>query len=87
MSSHLAHAQSLCRFIDNSPSPFHAVASIVDVLIQAGFAEVGADAVGAGRHFRIRDGSIVAWVTPDGAEPGLPFQIVGAHTDLSLIHI
>ena len=81
MSSHLAHAQSLCRFVDRSPSPFHAVASAADVLVQAGFVEVGPQPVGAGRHFRIRDGSIVAWVTPDGAKPGLPFQIVGAHTD------
>lgn len=88
--SHLAHAQSLCRFIDNSPSSFHVVASAIELLEAAGFKEFNAQGgapgnekhgSGPGRYFHQRDGSIFAWVVPEGVKESTPFRIVGAHTD------
>jgi aspartyl aminopeptidase len=81
---HDAHAQSLGRFIDRSPSPFHVVESARQMLVDAGFAEVGTTnsaAPQSGRHFIVRDGSINAWILPESATPTTPFRIVGAHTD------
>ncbi len=83
-SSQLAHAQSLGRFIDRSPSPFHVVANAEAMLVEAGFniVERGVTTYGApGRYVAPRDGSLFAWVVPEGASAATPFRIVGAHTD------
>jgi aspartyl aminopeptidase len=76
-----ATPQGLCEFIDASPSPFHVCVTVAQRLSAAGFTELSErDAwPGAGRHFTVRAGSLVAWQIGD--EPGLPFRIVGAHTD------
>jgi aspartyl aminopeptidase len=76
-----ATAQGLCEFIDASPSPFHVCLTVAQRLSAAGFTELSErDAwPGAGRHFTVRAGSLVAWQVGD--EPGLPFRIVAAHTD------
>lgn len=76
-----ASARGLCDFIDASPSPFHACATVAGRLRRAGYTELGeADRWPArpGRYFTVRAGSLVAWNSegPDG-----PFRIVGAHTD------
>jgi aspartyl aminopeptidase len=80
----LAAALDLAAFIDASPSPFHAVASAVRQLDAAGFTELVETErwtdVG-GRHYVVRDGSIVAWSRPDGAETAAPWRLIGAHTD------
>lgn len=78
---HLAHAQSLCRFIDESPSSFHAVATAVQVLESSGFVEVDSATPSTGGFFHVRDGSILAWMVPDQADASTRFRIVGAHTD------
>lgn len=79
-------ARDLCRFIDASPSPFHAVAEGARRLSSAGFsevdekAEVPAGAMPPPAGFVVRDGSIVAWAgVEDAAARGL--RIIGAHTD------
>jgi aspartyl aminopeptidase len=76
-------AEALIRFIDRSPSPFHAVAEAAHLLDAAGFTAV--DGAGTwpagGRHYLVRDGSLVAWAVPDGAPAATPFRLVGAHTD------
>jgi aspartyl aminopeptidase len=76
-----ATPHGLCEFIDASPSPFHVCLTVAQRLSAAGFTELSErDAwPGAGRHFTVRAGSLVAWQVGD--EPGLPFRIVGAHTD------
>lgn len=82
--SHSAHAHSLCRFIDDSPSPFHAARSAHDLLAEAGFVSVAATEphpTDPGRYVKVIDGSMLAWVTPAGASGTTPFRIVGAHTD------
>ena len=36
---------------------------------------------GAGKFYVIRDGALIAWVTPENAGPTTGFNILGAHTD------
>jgi aspartyl aminopeptidase len=74
---------AMCSFIDASPSPFHAVAAVVERLEAARFTPLReADAWPAdaarGRRYVVRDGSIVAWATDDPVDG---WRIVGAHTD------
>ncbi|OBI54640.1 M18 family aminopeptidase [Mycobacterium sp. E787] len=76
-----ASAADLCDFIDASPSPFHACATVAARLAASGYAELGeADRwpQQSGRYFVVRAGSLVAW---HSEETGGPFRIVGAHTD------
>lgn len=79
--------QALLKFLDASPSPFHAVKSMSSLLQQAGFNELSETAQwdlmpGVG-YFTTRNGSsIIAWRQPieeQGFETGL--RLTGAHTD------
>lgn len=78
--------KDLLRFIDNSPSPYHAVKSIADRLIKSGFELLDEKQKwklkSGGRYYVIRDDSsiifFVAGFKPI-AETGL--KILGAHTD------
>ncbi|KUI31000.1 M18 family aminopeptidase [Mycobacterium sp. GA-2829] len=77
-----ASPQSLCAFIDASPSPFHVCATVADRLRAAGFTELAeSDAwpSAPGDYFTVRAGSLVAWRA--GGDPHAPFRIVGGHTD------
>jgi aspartyl aminopeptidase len=76
-----ASARGLCDFIDASPSPFHACATVAGRLRGAGYTELGETERWPdrpGRYFTVRAGSLVAW---NSEGPGGPFRIVGAHTD------
>ncbi len=75
-----ASPQSLCEFIDASPSPFHVCATAARLLEAAGYTELAeADAWPAsGKFFTVRAGSLVAW---DSTPGDVPFRIVGGHTD------
>lgn len=82
--AHVAHAQSLGRFIDRSPSPFHVVESARSMLHDAGFVDANdakSAAGGPGRYFLAEAGAITAWIVPDSPSPETPFRIIGAHTD------
>ena len=75
-------ATDLCRFISAAPSPFHAVATVAERLVSAGFVEVAADVpwmLTPGGWFLRRSGSLVAWRVPSGALRR--FRLIGAHTD------
>ena len=77
-----ASPQSLCEFIDSSPSPFHVCVTVAQRLRAAGFTELTegqAWPAHAGAYFIVRAGSLVAWRSGDDA--GAPFRIVGGHTD------
>lgn len=77
-----ASPQSLCAFIDASPSPFHVCDTVADRLRDAGFTELAeGDAwpSAAGDYFTVRAGSLVAWRA--GENLHAPFRIVGGHTD------
>jgi aspartyl aminopeptidase len=79
-----AETTGLLRFIDASPSPFHAAAEAAELLRAAGFVEVNEGAAfptEPGRYLLLRGGALAAWVTPVGARAHLPFRVVGAHTD------
>lgn len=80
------HAQALLDFIDQSPSPWHAVDTVVNRLKAHGFKNLRENEPWqfkpAGKYFVVRDGgSIIAFVLGQApvAESGL--RIVGAHTD------
>lgn len=82
----LVHAHDLCKFLDASPSPFHAVAETARRLREAGFVELSEIdpwvLEPGGKHFVTRaDASIVAFRV--GARPPVDagFRVVGAHTD------
>ncbi|MFO0622514.1 MAG: M18 family aminopeptidase [Polyangia bacterium] len=74
----------LLRFIDASPTPYHAVAESAARLAAIGFAHVSLAtdfaALSPGGYFATAsDGTIVAFVRPRRAVTG--FRIIGAHTD------
>ncbi|MBU8823625.1 M18 family aminopeptidase [Mycolicibacterium goodii] len=75
-----ASPQSLCEFIDASPSPFHVCATAARRLRDAGYTELAeTDSWPAsGKFFTVRAGSLVAWRADAGHAP---FRIVGGHTD------
>ena len=78
------HLQDLGRFVQASPSSFHAAQEAGRRLAEAGFDRLDEAAewpTGPGRRFVIRDGAIIAWVEPAGAGPTTPFRIAGSHTD------
>ncbi|MCU1345092.1 MAG: apeB [Acidimicrobiia bacterium] len=76
--------ESLMRFLDASPSPYHAVAQAAAVLSAAGFSERTFaqpwPRSGGGWWVR-RGGALVAGWTPDGAVATRGPRIIGAHTD------
>jgi aspartyl aminopeptidase len=85
-----AYIDDFARFIEASPSSYHAVAEAARRLDEAGFSrldesgdwqaahgERGASA----RHYVVRDGAIIAWLQPAGATATTPFRILGSHTD------
>src|SRR4051794_37134276 len=77
-------ARDLGAFIDASPSPFHAVAAASAWLEAAGFTafdEADAWTDATGKHYVVRDGSLVAWALPDASAVASPWRLIGAHTD------
>jgi len=77
-------SQQLLKFLDSSPTPFHATENLAQALSLAGFVEVKeADAwdikAGQGYYLLRNDSSILAWRQPESFSAGL--RMVGAHTD------
>jgi aspartyl aminopeptidase len=76
-----ASPQSLCEFIDASPSPFHVCVTVAQRLRDVGFTELAESDAWPGDardYFTVRAGSLVAWRS---ADRHIPFRIVGGHTD------
>ncbi|MDG0971682.1 MAG: M18 family aminopeptidase [Porticoccaceae bacterium] len=78
--------QSLIAFLDTSPTPFHAVASICEILTKAGFTrleESDSWSLEAGdKHFVTRNGSsIIAFTVGSESPMETGLRMVGAHTD------
>ncbi len=81
-----AVAQQLLDFIDDSPSPWHAVETAVRRLQQAGFQSLREDQAWriekGGRYYVVRDGSsLIAFVAGEKPLVETGFKIIGAHTD------
>ncbi|NQZ54220.1 MAG: M18 family aminopeptidase [Piscirickettsiaceae bacterium] len=90
--SYITFNQGLCDFLDKSPTPFHAVASMCERLEQQGFVRLNElhtwGRLATGRYYVTRnDSSIIAFTLAetDLAETG--FHMVGAHTDSPCLHI
>ncbi len=79
----LAPARALCQFIDDSPSPAHAAATLVKALKAKGFITLDATkpewALAPGRYLLRRGASVVAFVLRK--KKFRRFHLVGAHTD------
>jgi len=80
------HAQGLLDFIDESPSPWHAVAMMEKQLLEKGFTRLEESLAWSlrphGRHYVIRGGSsLIAFILGSKPLPESGFHIVGAHTD------
>jgi aspartyl aminopeptidase len=76
--------QNLLEFIDQSPTPFHAVREMASYLFGKGFNEINEadtwDLAPHGRYYLTRnDSSLIAFEV--GSNPGEGFKIIGAHTD------
>ncbi len=81
-----AHVQHLLDFIDKSPSPWHAVASIEAAIEAFNFVRLDETAKwqlqAGGRYYVVRDdSSIVLFVLGYKVPAESGFRIVGAHTD------
>jgi aspartyl aminopeptidase len=81
-----AHAEDLARFVEASPSSFHAAHEVARRAVDAGFtlldeADAWPDTTPGGRYVVVRDGAVIAWAAPAGANATTPFAILGAHTD------
>lgn len=81
---------SLFPFIESSPTPFHAVASLRRRLLQAGFSElpegmpwIGTDSKG----FICRGGSLIAFSLSPDTSLAEGLRIIGAHTDSPCLQI
>ena len=75
-------ALEMADFITRGPSPFHVAAEAGRRLAEAGFpAATGSGGAGDGRGHLVRDGSVLAWLVPDGVTERTPVRIVAAHTD------
>lgn len=79
-------ADRLLRFIDSSPTPFHAVATVAEDLEAAGFTRLDErsawpsdSGVEGGSFYVVRGGSLIAWRS--AGDPTAGFRVVGAHTD------
>lgn len=67
-----SHTDDLITFLQTSPSPFHAVATAAERLEKAGFRQVEETAAWEGTpggRYLIRGGALIAWYTPEGADP------------------
>jgi aspartyl aminopeptidase len=78
--------QNLLDFIDASPSPWHAVATMQAALTKQGFTELRETKAWQletdGRYYVIRDdSSIIAFVTGAKSLVETGYKIIGAHTD------
>ncbi|WP_143180331.1 M18 family aminopeptidase [Bowdeniella nasicola] len=74
----------LADFITASPSSFHAATELGRRLSEAGYTRNEESApwdASPGGHYIIRDGALMAWLVPDGADTSSAFRIVGTHTD------
>ena len=79
-------ANELIKFVDASPTPFHAARTIITALEKAGFSELSwGDAwslVPGGRYFVQRNGSsVIALVVGSRPAHEMGWRIAGAHTD------
>lgn len=73
-------AHEMGAFIDVSPTPYHAVSTVVSMLVEAGFEAFDpASATSPGRRYANTGGTVVAW--HDAPSAAAPMRCIAAHTD------
>jgi aspartyl aminopeptidase len=82
----IKHAENLLKFINTSPSPFHAVQSVKEQLLSSGFKELRFEdkwtLLPKEKYFVSRNGSaLIAFVLGESTPEKLGFHILGTHTD------
>lgn len=84
--SKVTNAQELCRFIDSSPTPYHASQQMVECFVENGFTQLDEKEAWevqpqSGYVVTRNDSSVIAFTT--GAEDAIAkgIALVGAHTD------
>jgi len=92
MSREIEYAQELIDFIYKSPSPFHAVESIKEKLIESNFKELYNkdkwEIEKGGKYFVTKnDSALVAFVVGTGDIEVDGFRLIGAHTDAPTFRI
>src|SRR4051794_5983048 len=75
--------RGLMKFLDASPSPYHAVHEASQALAAAGFSALtfADEWPDAGGWYVQRGGALLAGWTPPGSPAGRGPRIIGAHTD------
>src|ERR1700730_12320882 len=85
MADLLDDARELMRYIDSSPSPYHAISVASSLLEDAGFVARDETAAwardAAGRFYVTRGGALVAWAVGEGAVAHSGWRVIGAHSD------
>ncbi|PCI74190.1 MAG: M18 family aminopeptidase, partial [SAR86 cluster bacterium] len=87
-----ARQKGLLQFLQQSPTPFHAVANMATILDEAGFQRLDSsnswNLEKSSRYYVVRnDSAVIAFKTGVGDLPDSGFRIVGAHTDSPCLKI
>jgi aspartyl aminopeptidase len=88
----IEHQKGLLQFLQQSPTPFHAVANMATLLDEAGFQRLDSsdswDLDKNSRYYVARnDSALIAFKTGIGDLPNSGFRIAGAHTDSPCLKI
>ncbi|MDO4411484.1 M18 family aminopeptidase [Cutibacterium sp.] len=78
------HIRDVISFVEASPTSYHAAAELARRLDEAGFGKLDETTAWSsveGRHYVVRDGAVVAWITPQKITEKVGVRIVGSHTD------
>ncbi|TVY47318.1 Aspartyl aminopeptidase [Lachnellula occidentalis] len=94
VSASVAKAHDFIDFLNASPTPYHAVHSAIQRLLQAGFEEIkerdswSSTLKPGGKYYLTRNGSsIVAFGIGKNWKSGNPIAMIGAHTDSPCLRI
>ncbi|WCC80424.1 M18 family aminopeptidase [Cutibacterium equinum] len=78
------HIRDIISFVEASPTSYHAAAELARRLDEAGFQQLDETTPWSsveGRCYVVRDGAVIAWITPEAITDKVGVRIVGSHTD------